>query len=163
MGKERNVPLTERSNRQLHFYDDEVCKFVLCGLCPYTLFSNTKSFLGELSPNPRTPLVHEQKSMSSGISVATSLVDCSGGVGLQASANKKCTTSWAWTAFRRNGTRCPTVRNKSEQETVRAVICKLIYAALQPSTQKLHLQDSPVAHCTLIVHLLARFSCRGMN
>mmetsp|Transcript_19356 Transcript_19356/g.58498 ORF Transcript_19356/g.58498 Transcript_19356/m.58498 type:complete len:361 (-) Transcript_19356:1452-2534(-) len=47
MGKERNVPLTERSNKQLHYYDDEICKFTLCGLCPYTLFSNTKSFLGE--------------------------------------------------------------------------------------------------------------------
>lgn len=47
MGKERNVPLEERSNKELHFWDDEVCKYAICGLCPYTLFSNTKSFLGE--------------------------------------------------------------------------------------------------------------------
>lgn len=49
MGKERNVPLEERSNRELHFWDDEVCKHAICGLCPYTLFSNTKSFLGVLT------------------------------------------------------------------------------------------------------------------
>ena len=46
MGKERNVPLEQRSNKTLHYYDAEICKYNLCGLCPYTLFSNTKSFLG---------------------------------------------------------------------------------------------------------------------
>mmetsp|Transcript_20647 Transcript_20647/g.30546 ORF Transcript_20647/g.30546 Transcript_20647/m.30546 type:complete len:313 (+) Transcript_20647:86-1024(+) len=46
MGKERNVPLNERTNRRRHFSDSDVCKFHLVGLCPYALFSNTKSELG---------------------------------------------------------------------------------------------------------------------
>lgn len=47
MGKERDVPLEERTNRGYKFSDPEVCKFALAGLCPYGLFKNTKSDLGE--------------------------------------------------------------------------------------------------------------------
>eukprot|EP00954_Amorphochlora_amoebiformis_P022913 1356678-Amorphochlora_amoeboformis.AAC.2 len=32
---------------QRHFWDDDVCKYFLVGLCPYDLFKNTKSDLGE--------------------------------------------------------------------------------------------------------------------
>eukprot|EP01025_Chloroclados_australasicus_P009168 TRINITY_DN13523_c0_g2_i1.p1 TRINITY_DN13523_c0_g2~~TRINITY_DN13523_c0_g2_i1.p1 ORF type:complete len:360 (-),score=42.11 TRINITY_DN13523_c0_g2_i1:384-1370(-) len=46
MGKERNVPLNQRSGRAIKFSDPEVCKYQLCGLCPYKLFKNTKSDLG---------------------------------------------------------------------------------------------------------------------
>ena len=46
-GKERNVPLNERSGKRLRFSDREVCKYDLAGLCPYGLFRNTKSDLGE--------------------------------------------------------------------------------------------------------------------
>ena len=46
MGKERNVPLTERTGRALKFSDPEICKYALGGLCPYGLFRNTKSDLG---------------------------------------------------------------------------------------------------------------------
>lgn len=46
MGRERNTPLQERSNRKLKFSDPEICKYQLCGLCPYTLFTNTRSYLG---------------------------------------------------------------------------------------------------------------------
>ena len=46
MGKERNVPLMERSNRELTFSSPEVCKYAIAGLCPYGLFRNTKSDLG---------------------------------------------------------------------------------------------------------------------
>ena len=46
MGKERNVPLVERSNRELTFSSPEVCKYAIVGLCPYGLFRNTKSDLG---------------------------------------------------------------------------------------------------------------------
>jgi hypothetical protein len=46
MGKERDVPLAERSGRKLQYDDPEVCKHQLAGLCPYQLFRNTRSDLG---------------------------------------------------------------------------------------------------------------------
>eukprot|EP00884_Botryococcus_braunii_P012728 jgi/Botrbrau1/21456/Bobra.0216s0064.1 len=46
MGRERDVPLDERTNRGYKFSDPEVCKHALAGLCPYGLFKNTKSDLG---------------------------------------------------------------------------------------------------------------------
>ena len=46
MGKERNVPLAERSNRRMRYDDPSVCKYDLGGLCPHRLFKNTKSDLG---------------------------------------------------------------------------------------------------------------------
>jgi hypothetical protein len=54
MGKERNVPLDERTGQSLKFSDPEVCKYALAGLCPYGLFKNTKSDLG--APPGTTPL-----------------------------------------------------------------------------------------------------------
>ena len=54
MGKERNVPLDERTGQSLKFSDPEVCKYALAGLCPYGLFKNTKSDLG--APLGRAPL-----------------------------------------------------------------------------------------------------------
>lgn len=47
MGKERNVPLADRSNKKIHWDDPLVCKYQLCGLCPPRLFKNTKSAMGE--------------------------------------------------------------------------------------------------------------------
>jgi hypothetical protein len=49
MGAERNVPLAQRSNRQLHFTDPGVCKLELAGVCPNQLFTNTRSDLGALA------------------------------------------------------------------------------------------------------------------
>lgn len=46
MGKERDVPLAQRSGRRVRFYDKDVCKHELAGLCPNTLFKNTRSDLG---------------------------------------------------------------------------------------------------------------------
>ena len=54
MGKERNVPLTERTGRGLRFEDPDVCKHQLAGLCPFQLFKNTKSDLGEAAHCFRT-------------------------------------------------------------------------------------------------------------
>ncbi len=48
MGKERNVPLDKRSNKRLRFDDPDICKYALAGLCPFGLFKNTRSDLGEL-------------------------------------------------------------------------------------------------------------------
>lgn len=48
LGKERNVPLNQRRGTQLRFDNEDVCKYDLCGLCPYSLFKNTKSHLGKL-------------------------------------------------------------------------------------------------------------------
>lgn len=47
MGKTRNLPENLKGElREISFHDHEVCKFFMCGLCPYSLFSNTKSDLG---------------------------------------------------------------------------------------------------------------------
>ena len=51
MGKERNVPLDQRKGTDIKFNDPEVCKYALAGLCPYGLFKNTKSDLGEYFRN----------------------------------------------------------------------------------------------------------------
>jgi len=46
MGKDRNAMPAQRSNRDIHFSDPEICKFYICGFCPNDLFTNTKSDLG---------------------------------------------------------------------------------------------------------------------
>jgi RNA-binding protein Luc7-like 2 len=46
MGKQRNVADKDAQQMKLHYDDPDVCQFALAGLCPYTLFSNTKSDLG---------------------------------------------------------------------------------------------------------------------
>lgn len=46
MGKERDVPLPQRSQKKISWDDSAVCKYQLCGLCPSMLFRNTKSALG---------------------------------------------------------------------------------------------------------------------
>jgi RNA-binding protein Luc7-like 2 len=46
MGKERDVPLDRRTNKVIKFNDSSVCKHQLAGLCPNTLFRNTRSDLG---------------------------------------------------------------------------------------------------------------------
>lgn len=46
MGKERNVPLAERTNRRIRFTDEDVCKYDLVAMCPNQLFKNTRSDLG---------------------------------------------------------------------------------------------------------------------
>lgn len=44
MGRDRNELPSER--QEFHFSDADVCKHYLVGLCPSTLFTNTKSDLG---------------------------------------------------------------------------------------------------------------------
>ncbi|MEW5311126.1 MAG: hypothetical protein WDW38_002866 [Sanguina aurantia] len=46
MGKERNVPLNQRSGKSLKYDDPLVCKYAVAGLCPNRLFKNTRSDLG---------------------------------------------------------------------------------------------------------------------
>lgn len=46
MGRDRNLGDEEKKNIKRHFSDAEICKYYLCGLCPYQLFKNTKSDLG---------------------------------------------------------------------------------------------------------------------
>ncbi len=56
MGKERNVPLGQRSNRKLQYDDPSICKLTLAGLCPNRLFKNTRSDLGKpWRPHPTLP------------------------------------------------------------------------------------------------------------
>jgi LUC7 N_terminus len=54
MGKHRNEVEPEAQKRKLHFDDEDVCKHALAGLCPYTLFNNTKSDLGAHFTLPRS-------------------------------------------------------------------------------------------------------------
>ena len=50
------MPLDKRTGRGLKFSDREICKYALEGLCPYGLFRNTKSDLGE--PALSMPCTH---------------------------------------------------------------------------------------------------------
>jgi len=45
MGKHRNADASVKV-KERHFSDNDVCKFHLAGLCPYSLFQNTRSDLG---------------------------------------------------------------------------------------------------------------------
>ena len=47
MGKDRDLPPSERTGKTVKFSDPSVCKYQLAGLCPNMLFKNTKSDLGE--------------------------------------------------------------------------------------------------------------------
>ncbi len=39
--------ISQRTNRVIKFFDDEIDKYYLCGLSPYTLFKNTRSDMGQ--------------------------------------------------------------------------------------------------------------------
>lgn len=46
MGKDRNLPPAQRKGSGLKYSDPSICKHELCGLCPNSLFKNTRSDLG---------------------------------------------------------------------------------------------------------------------
>lgn len=46
MGRERDVPLGQRSLRKIRYDDPTVCKYQLAGLYPHLRFKNTHSDLG---------------------------------------------------------------------------------------------------------------------
>lgn len=47
MGRDRDVPIAQRSSKKIDFRDEGVCKYALVACCPHQLFVNTKSALGE--------------------------------------------------------------------------------------------------------------------
>ncbi len=47
MGKDRNLHPAERKNDATHFWDEDICKYYICGFCPHDLFTNTKNDLGK--------------------------------------------------------------------------------------------------------------------
>ena len=48
MGKTRDLPdHLKNSIKEINFFDRQVCKKYLCGLCPHILFNATKSDIGE--------------------------------------------------------------------------------------------------------------------
>lgn len=50
MGKTRDFTENQKvTMHQIHFYDDQVCKYYICGLCPYIAFGGTKSDMGKCS------------------------------------------------------------------------------------------------------------------
>ncbi|PRW39225.1 Luc7 3 [Chlorella sorokiniana] len=55
MGEDRNVPLAERDERRSKrkFNDENVCKYHLCGFCPYEEFRRTKNDCGDC------PCIHD--------------------------------------------------------------------------------------------------------
>jgi len=46
MGADRNMLSEEKKRNRRNFFDENVCKYFLCGFCPHDLFTNTKSDLG---------------------------------------------------------------------------------------------------------------------
>jgi hypothetical protein len=74
MGKERDVPLDRRSNKVIKFTDSMVCKHALSGLCPNTLFTNTRSDLGESSRLAARCVARVWYNISAG---AASVANCS--------------------------------------------------------------------------------------
>jgi len=46
MGAHRNHDGEKPVEKKKHWRDDDVCKYYLCGFCPYDLFINTKSDIG---------------------------------------------------------------------------------------------------------------------
>lgn len=66
MGKHRNVTDVDAQKVKMKIDDEEVCKFALAGLCPYTLFNNTKSDLGApllvVHPRSRAPCAFDRPS-----------------------------------------------------------------------------------------------------
>ena len=44
MGKDRDLDASLQ--KEIHWSDDDVCKYYLCGFCPIELFANTKSDMG---------------------------------------------------------------------------------------------------------------------
>lgn len=69
MGKQRNTADKDQQQQKLQFDEPEVCKHALAGLCPYTLFSNTKSDLGA---DPRQPTA--KRVFQSAVSVTAWLI-----------------------------------------------------------------------------------------
>ena len=55
MGKERDLPPEERTGKGITYKDPLICKYALAGLCPYGLFKNTKSDLGNPALFPPSP------------------------------------------------------------------------------------------------------------
>lgn len=53
MGKERDVPAEKKRKLGVHFSDPDICKYYICGFCPNSLFTNTKSDLGNPIYSPR--------------------------------------------------------------------------------------------------------------
>jgi hypothetical protein len=48
MGKTRNLSDVQKDTiYKIHFSDEQVCKYYLCGLCPYIAFTGTKSDMGK--------------------------------------------------------------------------------------------------------------------
>ena len=43
MGAHRDLDPEDAAAKKKNFYDDDIDKNYLCGLCPYTLFKNSKS------------------------------------------------------------------------------------------------------------------------
>jgi hypothetical protein len=46
MGGERDVALDKRTNKVKQFHEPDICKHLLCGICPHDSFRTTKSDLG---------------------------------------------------------------------------------------------------------------------
>ena len=47
LGKDRNLPRSERLKKREHFDDNDVCKYFLVAFCPHDLFTNTRHDIGK--------------------------------------------------------------------------------------------------------------------
>lgn len=46
LGKDRDLPRSERLKKRDHFDDNDVCKYFLVAFCPHELFINTRNDIG---------------------------------------------------------------------------------------------------------------------
>jgi hypothetical protein len=51
MGKDRDMPLSQKARKNDNFDDPDVCKYFLIAFCPHELFPNTKADLGKYTYN----------------------------------------------------------------------------------------------------------------
>ena len=46
LGKDRNLPRSERLKKREYFDDNDICKYYLVAFCPHELFINTRNDIG---------------------------------------------------------------------------------------------------------------------
>lgn len=71
MGPDRNAIPKPKSKAAKDFTDPEICKFFLCGACPYELFNSTVCSLCLLLSSPSSsPSSHSASSFSPPLSIS---------------------------------------------------------------------------------------------
>jgi len=59
MGPNRNSRMGDDEDKRVHWSDDNICTWFLCGFCPHDLFKNTREDLGAC-PELHSPILKEE-------------------------------------------------------------------------------------------------------